>query len=45
MANFHKKDVGKTLLLNTNLMRGSKIYHNKLLNIFHQTQIKLNKVL
>ncbi len=45
MANFHKKGVGKNLLLNANLMRGSKIYNNKLLNILHQTPIKLNKVL
>ncbi|RUP78080.1 hypothetical protein D6D54_00980 [Spiroplasma poulsonii] len=45
MTNLHKKGVGKNLLLNANLMRGSKIYNNKLLNLLHQTQIKLNKVL
>ncbi len=45
MANLHKKGVGKNLILNANLMRGSKIYNNKLLNILHQTPIKLNKVL
>ncbi len=45
MTNLYKKGVGKNLLLNTNLMRGSKIYNNKLLNILHQTLIKLNKVL
>ncbi len=45
MTNLHKKGVGKNLLLNTNLVRGSKIYNNKLLNILHQTPIKLNKIL
>ncbi|WP_338992124.1 hypothetical protein [Spiroplasma endosymbiont of Seladonia tumulorum] len=45
MTNLHKKGVGKNLLLNANLMRSSKIYNNKLLNIFHQTPIKLNKIL
>ncbi|WP_253301353.1 hypothetical protein [Spiroplasma endosymbiont of Phyllotreta cruciferae] len=45
MTNLHKKGVGKNLLLNANLMRCSKIYNNKLLNILHQTPIKLNKVL
>ncbi|RUO85895.1 hypothetical protein, partial [Spiroplasma endosymbiont of Megaselia nigra] len=45
MTNLHKKGVGKNLLLNANLMRGSKVYNNKLLNILHQTPIKLNKVL
>jgi hypothetical protein len=45
MTNLHKKGVGKNLLLNANLMRGSKIYNNKLLNILHQTPIKLNKIL
>ncbi len=45
MTNLHKKGVGKNLLLNTNLMRGSKIYNNKLLNLLHQTPIKLNKAL
>ncbi|WP_374697009.1 hypothetical protein [Spiroplasma endosymbiont of Polydrusus formosus] len=45
MANLHQKGVGKNLLLSANLMRGSKIYHNKLLNILHQTPIKLNNVL
>ncbi|UZQ29357.1 MAG: hypothetical protein OHM56_09225 [Spiroplasma phoeniceum] len=45
MTNLHKKVVGKNLLLNANLMRGSKIYNNKLLNILHQTSIKLNKIL
>ncbi|RUO85782.1 hypothetical protein D9R21_06780, partial [Spiroplasma endosymbiont of Megaselia nigra] len=45
MANLHKKGVGKNLLLNANLMRSSKIYHNKLLNILQKTPIKLNKVL
>ncbi|WP_374696140.1 hypothetical protein [Spiroplasma endosymbiont of Polydrusus formosus] len=45
MANIHKKGIGKNLLLNINLMRYSKkIYHNKLLNILHQTPIKLNNV-
>ena len=43
MANLHKKGVGKNLLLNANLMRGSKIYHNKLLNILHKTPNILNK--
>ncbi len=45
MTNLYKKGVGKNLLLNANLMRGSKIYNNKLLNILHQTPIKLNKIL
>ncbi len=45
MTNLHKKGVGKNLILNANLMRGSKIYNNKLLNILHQTPIKLNNVL
>ncbi|WP_348735387.1 hypothetical protein [Spiroplasma endosymbiont of Ammophila pubescens] len=45
MTNLHKKGVGKNLLLNANLMRGNKIYHNKLLNILHQMLIKLNKAL
>ncbi len=45
MTNLHKKGVGKNLLLNANLMRGSKIYNNKLLNLLHQTPIKLNKIL
>ncbi|WP_338991598.1 hypothetical protein [Spiroplasma endosymbiont of Seladonia tumulorum] len=45
MTNLHKKGVGKNLLLNANLMRGSKIFNNKLLNIFYQTPIKLNKIL
>ncbi|KAF0850486.1 hypothetical protein [Spiroplasma poulsonii] len=45
MTNLHKKGVGKNLLLNANLMRGSKIYNNKLLNLLHQTPIKLNKTL
>ncbi|WP_348736324.1 hypothetical protein [Spiroplasma endosymbiont of Ammophila pubescens] len=45
MTNLYKKGVGKNLILNANLMRGSKIYNNKLLNIFHQTPIKLNKIL
>ncbi|KAF0849835.1 hypothetical protein [Spiroplasma poulsonii] len=45
MANLHKKGVGKNLLLNANLMRGSKIFNNKLLNILHQIPIKLNKIL
>ncbi|UZQ31030.1 MAG: hypothetical protein OHM56_05940 [Spiroplasma phoeniceum] len=45
MTNLHKKGAGKNLLLNANLMRGSKIYNNKLLNILHKTPIKLNKVL
>ncbi|WP_374695843.1 hypothetical protein [Spiroplasma endosymbiont of Polydrusus formosus] len=44
MANLHQKGVGKNLLLNANLIHGSKIYHNKLLNILHQTPIKLNKI-
>ncbi|UNF61657.1 hypothetical protein [Spiroplasma poulsonii] len=35
----------QTHLLNANLMRGSKIYNNKLLNLWHQTPIKLNKAL
>ncbi len=42
---FTKKGVGKNLLLNANLMRVSKIYNNKLLNILHQTTIKLNNTL
>lgn len=45
MTNLHKKGVGKNLILNANLMRGSKIYNNVLLNILHQTPIKLNNVL
>lgn len=45
MANLHKKGVDKNLILNANLIRGSKIYHNKLLNILHQTPIKLNNFL
>lgn len=45
MTNLHKKGVGKNLLLNANLMRGSKVYNNKLLNILYQTPIKLNKIL
>ncbi len=45
MTNLHKKGVGKNLLLNANLVRSSKIYHNKLLNILHQTPIKLNNAL
>ncbi|RUO85693.1 hypothetical protein, partial [Spiroplasma endosymbiont of Megaselia nigra] len=45
MTNLHKKGFGKNLLLNASLMRGSKIYNNKLLNILHQTPIKLNKAL
>ncbi|MFJ1522705.1 hypothetical protein [Spiroplasma sp. ald] len=45
MANLYKKGVGKNLLLNANLMRGSKIYNNKLLNLLHKTPIKLNKLL
>ncbi len=45
MTNIHKKGVGKNLLLNANLMRVNKIYNNKLLNILHQTTIKLNNAL
>ncbi len=45
MTNLHKKCVGKNIILNSNLMRGGKIYNNKLLNIFPQTPIKLNKSL
>jgi hypothetical protein len=45
VTNLHKKSVGKNLILNANLIRGSKICNNKLLNIFHQTPIKLNKIL
>ncbi len=45
MTNIHKKCFGKNLILNANLMRGSKIYNNKLLNILHQTPIELNNVL
>ncbi|WP_277870700.1 hypothetical protein [Spiroplasma poulsonii] len=33
MTNLHKKCVGKNLLLNANLMRGSKVYNNRLLAI------------
>ncbi len=44
MTNLHKKGVGKNLLSNINLMRGSELYNNKLLNILHQTAIKLNKI-
>lgn len=43
MANLHKKGVGKNLILNANLMRGSKIYNNKLLNILNKTPKILNK--
>ncbi len=45
MTNIHKKGIGKNPILNTNLMRGSKIYNNKLLNILYQTPIKLNNFL
>ncbi len=43
--NLHKNCVCKNLILNANLMRVSKIYNKKLLNILHQTPIKLNKIL
>ncbi len=45
MTNLHKKCVGKKIILNSNLMRGGKIYNNKLLNIFPQTPIKLKNFL
>ncbi len=45
MTNLHKKRIGKNLLLNANLIRGSKIYNNKFLNLLHQTPIKLNDFL
>ncbi len=45
MDNIHKNSVGKNPILNANLMRGSKIYNNKFLNLLHQTPIKLNNFL
>ncbi|RUP77502.1 hypothetical protein D6D54_02755 [Spiroplasma poulsonii] len=45
MTNLHKKGVGKNLLLNANLMRGSKIYNRLLALLVKKLQIFVKKIL
>ncbi|KAF0850896.1 hypothetical protein [Spiroplasma poulsonii] len=45
MTNLHKKCVGKNLLLNANLMRGSKVYNRLLALLVKKLQIFVKKIL